>query len=656
MRHARQAERANEEQASRRREAEAASEELRRLLDVAYQKSLALLRSFPEKCRHKHRQVEDQLQSVGSILPTDATPADVAVALIEAAAQADKGLGPGSLDALPTEGTPRTAYFRPLHFLGELFTLARRRRKAELEEALQRLRRTRPLQEFVLWFGPVAAALCGVQREFGVHPVPIEVPVPLGISSARGPEFAEVAFRAVGMRSTGKRARTTSPDAPSAPAGRSNSQPGRSSSVNTLVRHRLAIADALDAFYLLCGHIWTHLSVRSQHFYGVTLPESYAMGAEVPRTIKEAVVSFQKSVRRLREFEPVAADFVWLRCGDQKVTSRSGAPDLGRWFASATERTTNEWQKQVIQPFQAAVARGREWLEESCARFDLERDRAVAKSSNRLATKVSIGNAIRESLESRVARRQEALQDTRKGVWQLLSRAAANYRPTAPEAEWQEQFVDFLVRVGTEMGGLGWDEWFRSTGGEETTLQELADLILAGHTERIAEAVRELANSRPESDVVTNWLKSLPQRWSDDFHGGWLLWKLGLEFPPKVASPVGSLTNATSPGGPGEEDAVGISTPAGAAIGGRALGPASSTSTSHAPGLARRRKKERLHKHIAIAVREGKRSPEEIQTFVAMIDSSLVHNGSSKINPKYMVNRFKKDLKYAAEANLLQSI
>jgi hypothetical protein len=78
--------------------------------------------------------------------------------------------------------------------------------------------------------------------------------------------------------------------------------------------------------------------------------------------------------------------------------------------------------------------------------------------------------------------------------------------------------------------------------------------------------------------------------------------------------------------------------------------------TTHAPALARQRKKERRHKAIAMAIREGKRTPDEIQAFVFNIDSSLVYNGGNKIDPKLMMDRFKKDPKYAAEANQLQSI
>ncbi len=84
--------------------------------------------------------------------------------------------------------------------------------------------------------------------------------------------------------------------------------------------------------------------------------------------------------------------------------------------------------------------------------------------------------------------------------------------------------------------------------------------------------------------------------------------------------------------------------------------PARSVNAPHAPGAARRRKKERLHEQIAKAIREGKRSAQQIWDCVHAFDATLVHNGRTKINAKYMLIRFKKDAKYAAEVNLLQSI
>jgi hypothetical protein len=538
MRRAQETKKATEGHARTRREAEAASEELRRLLDVAYRKSLALLRSFPEDCRHKHEQIEQHLQGRDSGLLTHVTPADVADALVDAAAKADKGIGPGSLEALPTEGTPSNAYFRPLHFLGELLRLARDRRKAEVEEALQRLRTTRYIQEFVLWFGPVAATLCGVQRDYGVHSVPIEVPVPSGVSPARGPEYAEQAFRAVGLRDYGKGSPTVAPHngpatAP-APTGNTNAEPVGSSQVDILVRRRLAIADVTNAFLLMAGHIWTHLSVRSRHIYGAALPDSYASGAVVPRTIENAVASFQRSLQRLQEFDPVPSDFVWLRCGDQTVTSRGNAPDLGRMFAGMAERTSEEWQREVIQPFQAAAADGRAFLDECFNRFEQRREDVIKAEPNAVVARSSVGDTITDRLNVWQTSRQESIEQARVGMSRLFAQATSAIQATEPLDQWQERITDLLAQLGAEIRTLEWEDWLRDSAGSNALLKDFAELILENDGKQIAAAVQALAKSRPSTETIREWLKRLPEKWSEVFNRGWLWWKLSREFPPTV--------------------------------------------------------------------------------------------------------------------------
>jgi hypothetical protein len=115
--------------------------------------------------------------------------------------------------------------------------------------------------------------------------------------------------------------------------------------------------------------------------------------------------------------------------------------------------------------------------------------------------------------------------------------------------------------------------------------------------------------------------------------------------PAAVASP--------APPGLGSESVM----PRGAPVARSNADPnASSPKAGHAPGEARRRKRERRHEHIAMAIREGKKSPEEIQEFVRAIDPRLVLNGGKLIDAKRMMTNFSRDTKYASMANQLQSI
>lgn len=158
----------------------------------------------------------------------------------------------------------------------------------------------------------------------------------------------------------------------------------------------------------------------------------------------------------------------------------------------------------------------------------------------------------------------------------------------------------------------------------------------------------------------------LPPPFSPDQRDNWLVLLDETLQAMQLPGLGGSTGEAVTPSRPGRADsstrtrpnACPGSTPA-EALGQSETADASvapPAGTEHAPAKARRRKKERLHEHIAMAVREGKKTPKAIWDFVQAMEPSLVRNGASEINADLMVKRFKKDPKYAELANQLQSI
>ena len=305
-------------------------------------------------------------------------------------------------------------------------------------------------------------------------------------------------------------------------------------SARDLLHFHRAWRDVIDTLGLLRGHVWLSLSARLRHVHNISLPDSYSSDPDIPRVFANGCASFQNAIGQLSLFDEAPADFPWLWCGGPALTSSGAAPDLESWLDSVGNLSPEACQQKVIEPFKAHALEVSQRLEEVGGRFRKAKECAITASASRFAARLEIEQSLREQQAELEGGRLEDQSQRRKRLWDLLSRAAANVQMTEPAAEWESRFVDALVKVGKEIRGQRWDEWFKASAELNDLLKDFAELILNGDAKQIAQAVKLLPKSRAESDNLREWLTALASDWPKVFDQGWLRWKLNRAFPPQA--------------------------------------------------------------------------------------------------------------------------
>jgi hypothetical protein len=300
-----------------------------------------------------------------------------------------------------------------------------------------------------------------------------------------------------------------------------------SHSIENLLRYRRSIAKAFRAWSLLKVHVWIRLAFAIRQAHHVVLDERFTGSSDVPRTFQEACVAFQEALREVSEFDEVPADSPWLWCGEQALTVTGCPPDIEGWIDSVRSIASDEWDKNVVQPFLTRAREATERLEQFFTRFEQRKDEVIAAAENRLETSLLVSQGIQQVLAEDFRREEEDRTQRRQRLHGLLTAAlnSMSFTNETPE-EWARRVTARLVSVRDGIQAQEWGEWARWTAKDDNFLREFAELLLGDDADQFGRVILALRRSPTELTLLGDWLKTLSHDWSIVFDRGWLWWTL----------------------------------------------------------------------------------------------------------------------------------
>jgi nucleoside phosphorylase len=296
-------------------------------------------------------------------------------------------------------------------------------------------------------------------------------------------------------------------------------------SADDLPRYRRAFDRAIHAWHLLAAHVWVRLTATLRQAHNVELSDQrYTDDPDLARSFPEACAFFLDALGQLKEFDEASSDFVWLRCGEQTLTSSDPPPDLEHWLDSIKGIDPAEWQQSAVDPFQACAGAVSRQFQVFSERFEQVKESVIVASDNRAKTRLQVSQAL-QNLQAEQQGRQEEQSQRRKRLWDLLT-AAVNSTPLTnePTEEWARRLVGQLVAVGEAIREQQWKEWLKATAEGEPLAEDFAELMLEGDQDRITQAVEQLPNVPTDLGRLHEWLKVLLREWPKVFDQGWLRW------------------------------------------------------------------------------------------------------------------------------------
>jgi hypothetical protein len=296
--------------------------------------------------------------------------------------------------------------------------------------------------------------------------------------------------------------------------------------------YRRALNRVIRAWQLLAAHAWLHLTARLRQLHSVDLQPRFIDDPDIPRTFREASGSFQTALSELSKFDEVPPDSLWVWCGEQTLTSIGPPPDLERWLESLKDVGPGEWQQSVVDPFIACADDASRRFGAFAERFQQAKEQVIEVSGARIEARLRVNEALRK-VEDETKERQEEQGGRRKRMYDLFIEAGDSARAITqnePVEDRTQRFAERLVRLGEEIGGQGWEDWFPTTAEGDDLAHEFAMLILRRDRDEIRRNVEALSKAPRELEGLREWLKLAASAWWNVFDQGWLRWSLAREF------------------------------------------------------------------------------------------------------------------------------